>query len=116
VKLPRVALFFLQAEDATRAPNVTGVQTFPLPNSTASVALADATMHFTWYTQNVSCYANSSGNCDLWALPGWSSDVRATYTAPPEIGRASCREGVSTWDGAGAMHKKQSMVRNSAAM
>src|SRR5690606_40159904 len=91
-----VSFFFFQAEDGIRDFHVTGVQTCALP---IWATICRTSRSWSWSASTKACSpptsaaARSSRNC--WCR--WP----AAPVAPTEIGRASCRERVENWGGAG---------------
>src|SRR5262249_57097333 len=100
--------FFFQAEDGIRDWSVTGVQTCALPifecgAGVASVANGSKLMFVD------ACHSGTAFNAKL-LNDARQQRVIAFMSAGPnqeEIGRASCRERVEKWGGAGVMIQKK---------
>src|SRR5205085_5511562 len=78
--------FFFQAEDGIRDLTVTGVQTCDLPI----------------YNREAARVAASPSRCLVRRTPHHHAATQAERDSLPQIGRASCRERVMTFDGTGA--------------
>src|SRR5207247_7140508 len=92
----RTAIFFFQAEDGIRDPLVTGVQTCALPICLVSLRIGVVPLMAMIRTRA------AAGNDTRPA-----EQPRFFLRADAEIGRASCRERVSSWGAAGAVEGKR---------
>src|SRR5699024_11906903 len=99
--------FFFQAEDGIRDRNVTGVQTCALP------ILAPRSVENMSDPQPQLTHVRGDGSAHMVDVTAKSETTR-TATAEgflrtrEEIGRASCRERVEMWGGAGSVETRTS--------
>src|SRR5205823_7015655 len=102
-------IFFFQAEDGIRDKLVTGVQTCALPIFSGGGASAAAC----WYRWQTNPSRPTLRHPRRRIITAIGSGCASAFTAPAQIGRASCRERGDKYRGAG--HAEPDMCRRNAS-